>query len=110
MNKSGARSIDGLLTMVRVNNYFQPHYQVSFIPIVYETNYIWTDALRDEGSADWYWETSKNMLTENDFYWGSGQPSLPNATVQSCINFSYYSGGYDDDECTAFPFLDAMCQ
>jgi hypothetical protein len=65
--------------------------------------------LRDEGSAEWYWETTKNVLTENDFYWGVEQPSLPNVTVRSCIDFNYSVGGYDDDDCLDY-YLDAMCQ
>lgn len=72
-------------------------------------NFFWTDALRNESSADWYWETSQNIISANDFYWGFGEPSLPNATVRSCINFGYYSGGYDDEDCLRY-LHNVMCQ
>jgi len=72
-------------------------------------SYFWTDAIRDDGSAEWYWETTKNMLTENEFYWGINQPSMPTETVRSCISFRYNSGGYDDDDCLDYVF-DAFCQ
>jgi hypothetical protein len=97
---------------IRFKKYFQPLYSIcSPVRIGYEINYFWIDALRDAGSTEWYWETSKNIMTENDFYWGISQPSLPNVTdISSCINFRYASGGYDDDYCDDVPFLDAMCQ
>ena len=71
--------------------------------------YFWTDALRDENSIEWYWETTGNSLTENDFYWGVDQPSMGNSTVRSCISFRYTTGGYDDDDCLDY-VLASMCQ
>lgn len=72
-------------------------------------NFFWIDALKDEGSSEWYWETSGNMIKENDLYWGRFQPSLENETVRTCINISYFSGGYDDDGCSDY-LLDVICQ
>jgi len=71
--------------------------------------YFWTDAVRDEGSTEWYWETSGNKIKENDLYWAPREPSMENATVRLCISFSNYVGGYDDDDCLYYR-LDIMCQ
>jgi hypothetical protein len=30
--------------------------------------------------------------------------------VRTCINFNYESGAYDDDDCEAYYYLDAMCE
>jgi hypothetical protein len=115
MSRSGEQSIAMSATAVRLNpiSHFilSVHTMFSSTRVGYEWNYFWIDALRDAGSADWYWETTKNILTENDFYWGNFQPSLPTVTdLSSCINFRFASGGYDDDYCNNVPFLDAMCQ
>jgi hypothetical protein len=78
------------------------------VPGNYNHNFFWTEALKDEDSSEWYWETSGSSLTE--FYWGRGQPSMEsNVTVRSCINFSNAGGGYDDDDCLDFA-LSVLCQ
>jgi len=68
---------------------------------------LWSGALRDEGSATWYWEETGAEITE--FYWGSGQPTMNEDLVRSCISFNFYFGGMDDDNCDEY-FLDVMCE
>jgi len=74
----------------------------------YDWNWFWTGALRDEGSTAWYWEETGAEITE--FYWGFGQPSMDQDLVRSCIDFSFTSGGWDDDSCESFLLLDVMCE
>lgn len=74
-----------------------------------ELYYFWSDGVRDKNSAEWYWETTKNSILENDFHWASQQPSMSNDTVRSCISFSNYDGGYADDDCLDYT-LDVICQ
>lgn len=73
----------------------------------YDTNWFWTSALRDVNSTNWYWETTGESITE--FFWKLGQPSIDNQASQTCINFSYIAGGWDDDDCRKY-YLDAMCE
>jgi hypothetical protein len=74
---------------------------------------FFTDALRDENSTEWYWETSGNRIQDTDFHWGKGKPSLENSTGCLGIVFSAAGagglGGAEDVDCLNVSH-DVMCQ
>jgi hypothetical protein len=71
--------------------------------------YFWTDAVKDKASNQWYWETTFNLIADEDFHWGYQQPDLQAMIRPSCINFSNRFGGYDDEDCLNYQ-LGAICQ
>lgn len=79
-----------------------------FATKVYEFGNFWTDALKDENSAEWYWETSGNKIAQNEFHWAAEQPNLEDPSIRSCIHFNCKSG-YDDQICVNY-LHDVFCQ
>jgi len=61
----------------------------------FTTNWFWTDALRNENSTTWFWETSGAEITE--FFWEANEPSLDDFLKERiCINFNPAYFWYDD--------------
>jgi hypothetical protein len=75
----------------------------------YDYYIFWTGGLRASGSSEWYWEQSGNIIADNEFFWASGEPSLGNSGIRTCMLFNYIPGGYDDIDCLEY-YYDAICQ
>ncbi|XP_065336737.1 uncharacterized protein LOC135937513 [Cloeon dipterum] len=62
----------------------------------YEFYWFWTSAIRHKNSITWIWESNGELVT--GFYWGFGQPDIPQGESETYMYFRPWSGGWDDGD------------
>ncbi|XP_059486546.1 lymphocyte antigen 75-like [Neocloeon triangulifer] len=73
----------------------------------HEYDWMWSGALKNENSSTWIWEPIGEEISY--FRWAPDEPTVNNDTIRTCISFSFWSLGWDDDNCLEYS-LGYICE